>query len=339
MKDSKAMTTVTSILDGAGQVMFQQSAWTGLLFLAGIFWGAYECHTPAVAWGAVVGLIASTVAGALLEPNAKGGSAGLWGFNGILVGCAFPTFLSDTWLMWAALVFCAMLSTWVRTALNNLLAPFKVNSFTFPFVLLTWFFLLASRMLDGIAPASLSTPELLEHVNPELSTSFGDLVVYWLKGVSQVFLINSWVTGIFFLVGLALCSRWAAFWAAMGSAISLALAILFKADGADIANGLYGFSPVLTAIAIGCTFYQPNIKSAAWAVVAIIATFFIQAAMDAMMVPFGLPTLTGPFCVATWLFLLPLYKFDKGGDMHSEWDSEWDSFVARLRAKENKGKK
>ncbi len=338
MKDSKAMTTVTSILDGAGQVMFQQSAWTGLLFLAGIFWGAYECHTPAVAWGALVALIASTIAGALLEPNAKAGTAGLWGFNGILVGCAFPTFLGDTWLMWAAMIFCAMLSTWVRTALNNLLAPFKVNSFTFPFVLLTWFFLLASRMLDGIAPVSLSTPELIEHVNPELSTSFGDLVVYWLKGVSQVFLINSWVTGIFFLVGLALCSRWAAFWAAMGSAISLALAILFKADGADIANGLYGFSPVLTAIAIGCTFYKPNIKSAAWAVVAIIATFFIQAAMDAMMVPFGLPTLTGPFCVATWLFLLPLYKFDKGGDMHSEWDSEWDSFVARLRAKDNKKK-
>ncbi len=339
MKDSKAMTTVTSILNGAGQVMFQQSAWTGLLFLAGIFWGAYECHTPAVAWGAVVGLIVSTVAGALLEPNAKGGSAGLWGFNGILVGCAFPTFLSNTWLMWAALIFCAMLSTWVRTALNNLLAPFKVNSFTFPFVLLTWFFLLASRMLEGIAPASLSTPELIEHVNPELATSFGDLVIYWLKGVSQVFLINSWVTGIFFLVGLALCSRWAAFWAAMGSAISLALAILFKADGADIANGLYGFSPVLTAIAIGCTFYTPNIKSAAWAVVATIATFFIQAAMDAMMVPFGLPTLTGPFCVATWLFLLPLYKFDKGGDMHSEWDSDWDSFVARLKNKENKAKK
>lgn len=336
MKDSKVMTTITSTLNGAGQVMFQQSAWTGLFFLIGIFWGAYECHTPAVAWGAVVGLITSTIAGALLEPNAKGGDAGLWGFNGILVGCAFPTFLEDTWLMWAALVFCSMLSTWVRTALNNLLAPFKVNSFTFPFVLLTWLFLLSSRILDGMAPASLSTPELIGHFNPELSTSFGDLVIYWLKGVAQVFLINSWVTGIFFLVGLALCSRWAAFWAAMGSAISLALAILFKADGADIANGLFGFSPVLTAIAIGCTFYSPNIKSAAWAVVAIVATFFIQAAMDVFFMPFGLPTLTGPFCVATWLFLLPLYKFDKGGDMHSEWDSEWDSFVNKVTASESK---
>ena len=233
--------------------------------------------------------------------------------------------------MWAALIFCAMLSTWVRTGLNNLMAPFKINSLTFPFVLLTWIFLLSSRILDGIAPASLSTPELTGHFSTELSTSFGDLVIYWLKGISQVFLINSWVTGILFLVGLALCSRWAAAWAAIGSAISLALAILFKADGADIASGLFGFSPVLTGIAIGCTFYQPNVKSAVWAVVAIIATFFIQAAMDVFMMPFGLPTLTGPFCITTWLFLLPLYKFKKNVDTHTEWDSAWDGFVANLR--------
>ncbi|MDE5847372.1 MAG: urea transporter [Muribaculaceae bacterium] len=331
MKTPRFIQAAAPVLNGAGQVMFQQSAWTGILFLIGIFWGAYECHTPAVAWGAVVGLVASYIAGVLLEPDGKGGAAGLWGFNGILVGCAFPTFLSDTPLMWAALIFCAMLSTWVRTGLNNLMAPFKINSLTFPFVLLTWIFLLSSRILDGIAPASLSTPELTGHFSTELSTSFGDLVVYWLKGISQVFLINSGVTGILFLVGLALCSRWAAAWAAIGSAISLALAILFKADGADIASGLFGFSPVLTGIAIGCTFYQPNVKSAVWAVVAIIATFFIQAAMDVFMMPFGLPTLTGPFCITTWLFLLPLYKFKKNVDTHTEWDSAWDGFVANLR--------
>ncbi len=334
MEKSKFTTSVTATLDGAGQVMFQQSPWTGLLFLAGIFWGAYECHTPAVAWGAVVGLIASTLAGYITEPESKGGVQGLWGFNGILVGCAFPTFLSNTWLMWAALIFCSMLTTWVRTGMNNFMAPAKINSLTFPFVLMTWLFLLSSRILDGIEPASLSVPELSEHFSTGIDTSFGSLVVYWLKGVAQVFLINSWVTGIFFLVGLALCSRWAAAWAAIGSAISLALALLFKADGNDIASGLFGFSPVLTAIAIGCTFYKPNIKSALWTVVAVVATFFIQAAMDVFFEPFGLPTLTGPFCLTTWLFLLPLYKFSApAAGSHSEWDSEWERFVKGLRNK------
>lgn len=331
MNTKEIKTWVAATLDGAGQVMFQQSPWTGLLFLAGIFWGSYECHVPQVAWGAVVGLVASTLAGYLTERGNKGGEQGLWGFNGILVGCAFPTFLGNTWLMWVALIFCSMLTTWVRTGMNNILAPSKINSLTFPFVLMTWLFLFASRIMDGIAPVSLAQPELIEHFNYTIDTSFGSLVVYWLKGVAQVFLVNSWVTGIFFLVGLAVCSRWAALWGALGSAIALAVALLFKADASDVANGLFGFSPVLTGIAIGCTFNKPNVRSAIWAVTAIIATVFIQAGMDMFFEPFGLPTLTGPFCLTTWLFLLPLYKFSSPvPEKHTEWKSEWDKFVDDL---------
>lgn len=302
--------SVVSTLRGAGQVMFQESAWTGLLFLAGIFVGAYQTHTPLVAWGALVGLVASTLAGYIMSADKESGEEGLWGFNGILVGCAFPTFLANSWQMWIALIFCSMLTTWVRRGFNNVMAPWKVNSLTFPFVFLTWIFLFASRMMDGISPDGLSVPSLTEHFSADLDTSFGSLVVYWLKGVSQVFLINSWITGILFLVGLALCSRWAALWAAVGSAVSLAIAIVFQADAADISAGLFGFSPVLTGIAIGCTFYKPCLKSAVWSVVAIIATVFVQAGMDAFFAPFGLPTLTGPFCVTTWLFLLPCFNLN-----------------------------
>lgn len=289
---------------GAGQVMFQCNALTGMFFLAGIFWGAYQSHMPQVAWGAAVGLLASSIAGYPLHGNVNDADEGLWGFNGILVGCAFPTFLENTWQMWIALIFCSAMTTWVRHGFNNVMAPWKINSLTFPFVFLTWIFLFAARMMPAMAPVSLSTPELTETFTGTLDTSFHSLVTYWLKGLSQVFLINSWVTGLLFLIGLAVCSRWAALWAAVGSALSLAIAIVFEAPASDISAGLFGFSPVLTGIAIGCTFYTVDIRSACWALAAIVATVFIQAGMDAMMMPFGLPTLTGPFCVTTWLFLL-----------------------------------
>lgn len=313
--------SVRTTLRGAGQVMFQQSAWTGLLFLAGIFWGAYECHTPAVAWGALVGLVASTLAGMIINERFVEGIDGLWGFNGILVGCAFPTFMDNCWQMWVALIFCSMLTTWVRHGFNNVMAPWKVNSLTFPFVFCTWMFLLASRYMFGMEGDDLSKPVLdLVDTNTTLDMSFGALVTYWLKGVSQVFLINSWVTGVIFLVGLAVCSRAAAFYAALGSAISLVIAIAYGANPSSIANGLFGFSPVLTAIAIGCTFYSITWKSAIWAVAATVATVFIQAGMDALMLPYGIPTLTGPFCITTWLFLLPRYQMDKRPvPDHSSW--------------------
>lgn len=310
---------IQAMLKGSGQVMFQGSARTGLLFLIGIFWGAYQEGQGVVAWGAVVGLIASTVAGYVLRQPAADGAEGLWGFNGILVGCAFPTFLGNTPLMWLALIICSMLTTWVRTGFNNVMAPWKVNSFTFPFVFTSWIFLFAARVLQGMPPEYMSAPELTSHLSTTLDLSFGSLVIYWLKGIAQVFLINSWVTGIFFLVALFISNRWAAFWAAVGSALSLAVVLLYQGAGSDIANGLYGFSPVLTAIALGCTFYKPNWRSAIWALTGIIVTVFIQAGMDAMMMPFGMPTFTAPFCLATWLFLLPLYKFDDKEPDHSNW--------------------
>ncbi len=313
---------IRAMLRGSGQVMFQGNVWTGLLFLCGIFWGAYEEGLGAVAWGAVVGLIVSTLTGYVLRQPNSDGAEGLWGFNGILVGCAFPTFLGNTLLMWLALILCSMLTTWVRTGFNHVMAPWKTNSFTFPFVFTSWLFLFAARMLQGMSPEYMSAPELTAHLSPALDLSFGSLVIYWLKGIAQVFLINSWVTGIFFLIALFISSRWAAFWAAVGSALALAVVLLYRGPGSDIAAGLYGFSPVLTAIALGCTFYKPNWKSAIWALLGIIVTVFIQAGMDAMMMPLGIPTFTAPFCLATWLFLLPLYKFDEKEPDHSNWHKQ-----------------
>ncbi len=303
---------VRTLLRGIGQVMFQCSSWTGLFILIGIFWGSYVSGTPAVAWGALVGLMASTSAGYLIGDTIADGDNGLWGFNGILVGCALPTFLSNTWLLWCVIVFFSMLTTWVRRGMNNVLAPWGINSLTFPFVMLTWFMLFSTRIFGAFNTEGMSHPAIPAAASEAFSLNYGfsDLLVYWLKGISQVFLINSWVTGIFFLIGLYLCNRWAAIWAAIGSAVALALAILMKAEPSDIANGLFGFSPVLTGIALGTTFYKVKWRTALWTLAAIITTVFIQGAMDVIFEPWGLPTLTAPFCVATWLFLLPRYKIE-----------------------------
>ncbi|MDE6006429.1 MAG: urea transporter [Muribaculaceae bacterium] len=290
---------------GIGQVFFQDSPWTGILIFIGIFWGAYAGHTPAVAWGMVVGTFVSTLTGYLLQLPDKNGANGLWGFNGCLVGCAFPTFMGDTVWMWFALVLCSAFSTWVRTGLDNVMDKWNVSSLTFPFVLSTYFFLLASRLFQGMPPEFMGSPELPHADGGVLNVEFGNLVEYWLKGISQVFLINNWVTGICFIVALAINNIRAAVWGMIGSALSLAVVIMWKGPATDISSGLYGFSAVLTGIALGATFCNKSWQTVVWAVIGIVVTVFIQAAMNAYFSPIGLPTLTGPFCVATWLFLFP----------------------------------
>ncbi|MBD5223581.1 MAG: urea transporter [Bacteroidales bacterium] len=292
-------------LRGIGQVFFQDNMWTGFLIFIGIFWGAYAEHQGVVAWGMVVGTFVSTLTGYLLQLPDKNGANGLWGFNGCLVGCAFPTFMGDTVWMWIALVLCSAFSTWVRTGLDNVMDKWNVSSLTFPFVLSTYFFLLASRLFAGMPPEFMSSPELPHGDSGILNTDFWNLVEYWLKGISQVFLINNWVTGICFIVALAVSNIRAAVWAMIGSVLSLGTVILWKGPASDIASGLYGFSAVLTGIALGATFCNNSWRTVIWTIIGIIMTVFIQAAMNAFFAPFGLPTLTGPFCVATWLFLFP----------------------------------
>lgn len=298
-------------LRGLGQVMFQDSMWSGLLFFIGIVWGAFDEGQGVVAWGMILGTFISTLTGYILQLPDQNGGQGLWGFNGCLVGCAFPTFMGNTIWMWLGLMLCAAMSTWVRSGLDNVMAKWGVSSLTFPFVISTYFFLLASRLFASMPPDYMGSPELPVGGGGVLNMEFGNLVIYWLKGIAQIFLINSWITGLFCLAALAVKSWRACMWAAIASAIALFIVIVWHGPAKDIAMGLYGFSAVLTGIALGDTFCNHSWKAAVWTVIGIVATVFIQAGMNAFFSPMGLPTLTGPFCVATWIFLFPNYSFLK----------------------------
>lgn len=305
---------------GVGQVMFQDNAMTGLIFLLGIVWGAYAEGQPYVAWGAMAGCVVSTLTGSILGFDPRDGKTGLWGFNGTLVGCGVMTFLGSTWLSWCVLILCSAMTVWVRKGFNRMMAPWGVNSLTFPFVFCTWIFVICARVFSQMPGEFMPAPVTDTALAAEsMHVTFGDLVVYWLKGISQVFLINSWVTGIFFLVGLAVSSLWAAVWAGAASAIALGVIFLFGGPLSDISAGLYGFSAVLTGIALGMTFYRPNVRTAVWTVIGIIATVFVQAAMNVALAPIGLPTFTAPFCITTWLFLMPGLKLDDTNLVDHTW--------------------
>jgi urea transporter len=308
-------------LRGAAQVMFQNNAISGLLIMIGIFWGGYECGHPIIGWAALTGLIVATSVGIVVDRNASEATAGLYGFNGVLVGCAFGTFFNcDNWQMGVALVLCSAATVWLRNGMNKVFKLWGINSLTMPFVLLTWIALLATRQFEALSNTSISTPHLLPHTSLPLDINPFTLFIAWIKGISQVFLSSSMSAGIFFIMALACNSIAAAFWAMAGSAIALFTAIALGADGGDIINGMYGYSPVLTAIALGCTFYKPGIISALWCVLGVVTTVFVQAAMYSLMLPYGIATLTAPFCITTWIFLLPHYVLNaKHRPDHSIW--------------------
>ncbi|MCB0074714.1 MAG: urea transporter, partial [Caldilineaceae bacterium] len=102
---------LTTLLKGSGQVIFCDHPITGLLFLIGIAWGSRFAGNIWVFLGACVGLLVSTLTAYWLELDEDARNAGLYGYNGILVGAALPTFLHPEWRLWLLLVVASAVST------------------------------------------------------------------------------------------------------------------------------------------------------------------------------------------------------------------------------------
>ncbi len=297
-------------LRGAGQVMFQGNALTGLLFLAGIFWGAWQAGMIAVGIGASVGLLFGTLTAYALGVAKADIKIGLHGYNGILVGCALPTFMAATPLLWVYIIAGSIFSTIVMLAVANVFKTWKVAAMTGPFVFTSWFLMLAAYNFGHFTITSLPHPGLPTGAPiPTFDLDFIQFCKASLTGVAQVFLINNWITGIIFLIGLAVSSIPAALFALGGSMLAVAVAVLVGADTASVMAGLYQFSAVLTCIGLGSAFYKPNPKVIVYAVVGTIFTVVAQGALNVPLNAIGLPTLTFPFVIAAWLFLLPNIQF------------------------------
>jgi len=298
---------VTACLRGAGQVFFMENALTGALFLAAIAYASYTTGVWATTIGAAVGLIVATLTARILDCDRPSVSAGLFGFNGILVGVALPTFIAATPQLWFYIVIGSAFSTVVTSAFGaTLTKSWGIPGSTGPFVLTGWLMVAGAYSLGALTVIGDSAKLVSDYVQgTTIIPAPVEALQIFFRNIAQVFLLGSATSGAIILVGIFIASRPAAIAAALGSLIALVTAIFMRADPAVVIQGLYGFSPVLTAIAVGVVFLKTDSKVIAYAVLATIATVFIQGAYDAIMPPMGLPSFTAPYVLTMYLFIAP----------------------------------
>ena len=289
-------------LRGSGQVIFMASPWTGVLNIAALCWGAWAGGTGwPVVLGAVLGaLLATAVAGAMgLDRGAW--RAGLYGFNGLLVGAALPTFLAATPSMWVFLGLATTASAALARRLERALQPMGLPGLTFPFIVLTWLALALAHAWPSAGLVLLPAPAWSA---PAGAMGALDLVRAVAVSVAQVFFVDNAVAGAIFLLALAVHSRAAALLAALGAAIGVALAWAMGADRAAIAHGMWGYAAALTAPAVGCVFARCTPMAVLGAVGAAVLTVGVQALAFALAGAAGGPSLTIAFVLGTWGWLL-----------------------------------
>jgi urea transporter len=294
-------------LRGAGQVMFQNNPLSGAFFLAALGWGAFAAEVPHVAIGGISALVAATLTALCLRADRTSLGSGLYCYNGILTGLALSYFLGPGVLVWAYAALGGVVTAIAMLGPVNAPKPWRVPAHTYPFVLTTWIFLLASHGFYGHADAVLLPSS--KAVMPIDSGASGlleiaDFLLGVLHSISQVFFKDNILSALLLVVGLAVNSLAAAAFAVAGAVLAVVTAHLFGVESELISSGLQGFSPVLTAIALGTVFYRPSVRVAVFAALGTVAAVIVQSALNVALSPFALPPLSAPFDLVAWIFFV-----------------------------------
>lgn len=295
-----------ALLRGIGQVMFQNNTITGALFLGGLF---YNSNTFALY--ALLGVAVSTLTAILLGVDGPLWRAGLFGFNGVLVGIAFAFFLEPSGAVAAYVVAGAAFSSVLMAALANVLGTWNVPALTAPFVFATWIFLFAFFSFQVLEPTEFIAPgSFPAHIVDKGVVSEGTFFDGYFKGISEVMFQDNVGTGAFFLAGHFANSLFAVLFVSLGSLLGIVVGLGVGAPEPALRLGLYGFNPVLTGIALGGFFFLLTWRSALYTVFGIVVTTLVFATFSNLLAPWGMPALTFPFVLVTWLFIAagPIFK-------------------------------
>ena len=308
---------VDAVLRGASQVFLINNPLSGALMLAAIGVGSW--------WqlcGGLLSLCAATAAAYELGLPADARRAGLFGYNGVLTGSALALFHfggdADTAAIMpqvaAPLLLCGAFSAVATAAVGRVTSSLLgLAPFTFPFQLTTWMWLLAAQSSFTTVPLQAPAPALRVVAASGLDLAGGglafaydvaELVAGSFRGVAQVFLIGDLTSGILMVLAIGVSSPLSAAAALLGSAVGTFLGAGLGVPPAQLYAGLYGYNASLAALCVGGLFFVLTRRSAVVALFAAAMATVCSAATDAFLAPAGMPALTFPFCLITWLFVL-----------------------------------
>ena len=298
---------IDAVLRGLGQVVFQNNSLTGLLVLLAI-----SVNSFVYAGAALFGAVVSTYTATLLRVDNKLIRDGLFGFNGALTAIAMVAFSSKDFahgdlpsaLLILYVALAAGFSTILARAFAFIIRNDRVPGLNFPYYVATMLLLGALHRFSDAATVGHALPLSL---HPAIGTQVyaGDTWLYGIgTGISQIFLQDNWLTGIVVVAAIAVNSPIAAAAVVAGSALAVAVGCFLGVSEVFIRSGMLGYNAVLTALALGGFFVLLDRAGAVYAALGVVLTTCVSVGLATVLAPSGLPVLTLPFVIVTWLMLL-----------------------------------
>jgi urea transporter len=288
---------ILASLKGVSQVIFIENAFSGVLILIAITLTTYELGVIAFL-SSVVGTLIGKFGGA----NEESVNSGLYGYNSVLTGIALTLFLtgSSRWMI-------ALLGAVIAAIFAAMMVYFMKNSalpiLTFPFIILTWFMVLVSYRLKVFQLSNSLVPQSLSHWKLDIAGE-----VNWTEGIfngiGQIFFLDNTLSGVLLFLAVFWAGWKLGLYAVVGNAVALLTAYGLGGEHSIIFLGLYGYNAILACMAVATVFStEDNRFRSISGIAAACLTVPLTASTSTWLLPYGLPALTMPFVLSTWLFL------------------------------------
>ena len=298
LMDSGFFTFIAASLKGISQVILLENVISGLLILIAITIDSYYLGIITLL-SAIIGTLVAKFGGA--DENTI--DRGLFGYNSVLTGMALVLFLRGPYMWIVALVGAAIAAIFTSTVMH-FMKKTEIPILTFPFIALTWFLLLSTYKLKNIKLSeTLEPPQDLTNWKLDIEGEI-DLLNVIFDGIGQVYFLDNTISGILILIAVFWAGLKLGIYAAIGNIAAIITAYFLGGEHTLIALGLYGYNAILTIIAVSTVFNsEHNRFTFLSGIISACLTVPTAAALSTWLVPYGLPALTMPFVLVTWIFL------------------------------------
>ncbi|NWS73833.1 UT2 protein, partial [Crotophaga sulcirostris] len=290
------------VLRGISQVMFVNNPLSGLIIVVGIL-----VQNPWWTLTGCLGTVVSTLTALILGQDRSAIKAGLYGYNGVLVGLLMAVFSANGDYHWWLLLPVALVSMTCpifTSALGSVFCKWNLPVFTLPFNLALTFYLAALGPYNLFFPTTVIQPAT---ATPNITWSDAEIPMLLQSipvGIGQVYgCDNPWTGGIF-LIALFISSPLICLHAAIGSAVGVLAALSLATPFSKIYSGLWGYNSSLSCVAIGGMFYAFTWQTHLLAIACALFSAYLGAAVTNILSVFGVPSGTWSFCLSALTFLL-----------------------------------
>lgn len=292
-----------SSLRGIGQILLMNNPVTGLLIVASL-----AVHDVWASLLFLLGALSGTLVARLLKYDNSLIEAGLFTFNGALLGVMTGVFLTPAWT--PTILLYAVLAGAISTPIMNATVKIVTVTLGAPALSLTFGLMGVGALVVlptvayGHANPALLTPvdRVLEVPDTVMRNSQGGDPVNLIeglfnatfRGISEVFLLDSVLVGVLVVVALAVCSRIAAGMAVLGSLIGALTAMVVGVDGYTVYLGLWGYNGAVVGAALFGIVLEISWRSFIFTLGACSVSALLYGALTEFLAPFGLIPLSLP---------------------------------------------